>query len=481
MICISVTPESRQLAKVDLLNASRVGDIVELCLDRLKKAPDMGELLADVGKPIIVSCRRRQDGGDWDGSEDERIALLRQAIICNPAYVELDLDAAKQIPRFGATKRVIAFTSLSSLPDDVNGMFDDAWNAKADIVKFTWPTKTFEQTWPLLKAVADKRELPVVGLGIGRSGITYSLLGRKFNSPWIYAALEKGMEAFSGQTTVFDLREIYDLDALGPKTRFLGLAGFSNNQTALAKVLNRAFAQADLSFRCLPMQVASLDALKRRLEQLKIPGLIVNPAAPLDAAQLADRGDAAVTEAGAADLLYHKEDQWHGFNLLGRAAVKTLEAAAQAKGRELKTQQALVVGATPLARAVLHGLKKFGGVLSVTAPDDDAALRTAQRLDVRHIPYASLYDTRADVVVIADESIHAGHRKQDLNPALFRSEMIVADLTAIPLDTTFLSEARDRLARVIDSQDVGYAYLSSLFKAISGRELDRALFDAALA
>src|SRR6185503_10937221 len=35
MICISVTPESRQLAKVDIYNAANQCDLVELCLDRL--------------------------------------------------------------------------------------------------------------------------------------------------------------------------------------------------------------------------------------------------------------------------------------------------------------------------------------------------------------------------------------------------------------------------------------------------------------
>ena len=35
MICISVTPESRQLAKVDIYNAANQCDIVEVCLDRL--------------------------------------------------------------------------------------------------------------------------------------------------------------------------------------------------------------------------------------------------------------------------------------------------------------------------------------------------------------------------------------------------------------------------------------------------------------
>ena len=75
MICISVTPESRQLAKVDIFNAANQCDLVELCLDRLIKEPDVKELLEGAKKPILVSCRRRSEGGQFDGTEDERLML----------------------------------------------------------------------------------------------------------------------------------------------------------------------------------------------------------------------------------------------------------------------------------------------------------------------------------------------------------------------------------------------------------------------
>ncbi len=81
MICITVAPTSRTLAKVDILNAMRYADVVELALDHLVKEPDIKDLIEGWDKPIIVSCRRKQDGGQWDGSETDRMTLLRQAIV----------------------------------------------------------------------------------------------------------------------------------------------------------------------------------------------------------------------------------------------------------------------------------------------------------------------------------------------------------------------------------------------------------------
>src|SRR5579862_1693298 len=112
MLCISVAPVSRKLAKADLLNAAGQCDLIELCVDHFVKEPDIGEILQGITKPILIACRRPQDGGKFEGTDDERMTLLRQAIVAGPQYVELALDTASKIPRFGKTQRVISVTSL---------------------------------------------------------------------------------------------------------------------------------------------------------------------------------------------------------------------------------------------------------------------------------------------------------------------------------------------------------------------------------
>src|SRR5262249_464575 len=108
MICISIAQESRRMALADMLNAAPQCDLLEVRLDRFAKAPDVGELLTHKRKPIILSCRRRQDGGEWDGAEEERLALLRQGIVSKADYVEIELDVADQIRPFPPANRAIA-------------------------------------------------------------------------------------------------------------------------------------------------------------------------------------------------------------------------------------------------------------------------------------------------------------------------------------------------------------------------------------
>src|SRR5436190_14725341 len=97
MICISINQESRRLALFDMFNAAPQCDLLEMRLDRFGMSPELGELIANKPRPVIMCCRRPRDGGHWDGSEEERLALLRQAIVAKADYVEIELDVADQV------------------------------------------------------------------------------------------------------------------------------------------------------------------------------------------------------------------------------------------------------------------------------------------------------------------------------------------------------------------------------------------------
>src|SRR5438874_7217012 len=110
MICITIAQESRRLALADMLNAAMMGaDLLEVRLDCFENDPDPKELLNARRKPVIFSCRRPADGGNWKGTEDARVMMLKTAIINQADYCEMEPDIADQIRRFGTCQRVISY------------------------------------------------------------------------------------------------------------------------------------------------------------------------------------------------------------------------------------------------------------------------------------------------------------------------------------------------------------------------------------
>lgn len=484
MICISVTPESRQLAKVDILNASRQCDLIEVCLDRLIKEPDVKEMLDGAKRPVLVSCRRTADGGQFQGTEDERQGLLRQAILAGPAYVELDLDIARRIPRFGKTQRVISYTSMNRPLGNVDEVFDEAVSAQADVIKFTWPTETLEAAWPLLAAVSQKRAIPIVGLGLGRCGLSFSLLGRKYGSPWIYAALEKGMEAFPGQPTVGELDDIYRWREVGPKTRFIGLAGFGEAEVMTAKVFNAGFDHLQLNTRCLPFDVRSLDQLPKMLDILKIPAIVATGETGRKLFGLAQQSDEVAGQARFADLLVKQDHGWHGHNLIWKSALRALEErlGKSASGdRPLERRNAIVVGGGGLAHSLAIGIGKRHGMVSICAGEEAEGQAIARSSGARYVAPAQLYGTLFDVVVLTTDSLDSGARHQPVNPSLLRPDMTVLDLIHFPADSSLTGEARQRSCKLIEPSAVFAEYLGNLFKSLTGHDLPVEAFARGLA
>ena len=483
MICISVTPESRQLAKVDIYNAANQCDLVEVCLDRLHKEPDVKDMIAGSKKPILVSCRHPEEGGKFEGTDDQRMALLRQAILAEPAYIELDPETAQKIPRFGKTQRVISFASQTRPLGNIEEAFDEAVRCKADVIKFTWPTETLESAWPLLAVVSQKRALPVVGLGLGRSGLTFSLLGRKYGSPWIYAALEKGMEAFPGQPTVGELDTIYRWRQVDSKTRFIGIVGSGDAEVATSKILNAAFDQLNQNTRCLPIDFKSLDQLPKMLEILKIPAVIATPAAGGQLMGLASKGDEISSQAGMCDVVIKQADGWQAHNLIWKPALRALESAIGRKSpedRPLDRKNVMILGSGGLAISLLHGIKKRNGLVSIASGDETEAQKIAQQSEIRYVPSAKVYDTLVDVVVVTVPNLDYGARKSPINPSVLRAGMTLMDLSSLPGDSSLNEEARLRGCKVVEPAEIFADYLGSLFKSLSGHDLPHEAFAAGL-
>ena len=474
MICISVTPESRQLAKVDIYNAANQCDLVELCLDRLHKEPDVKEMIAGCKKPILISCRPPEEGGHFDGTEEERMILLRQAILAGPDYIELDPASAMKIPRFGKTQRVISFASQSQPLHDVEEAFEEAARCKADIVKFTWPTDTLETAWPLLVVVSQKRLLPVVGLGLGRSGLTFSLLGRKYGSPWIYAALERGMEAFPGQPTVGELDDVYRWRQVDSKTRFIGMVGTGVFALGISRILNAAFDLSGMNTRCLPLDFKSSDQLPKMLDILKIPAIISTPQTGRRMMGLASTADDVASAAKLADVVIKAADGWQAHNLIWKSALRALEMKLGKQSpddRPLDKKNMIIVGSDGLAISVAHGAKRRHGLVSICSGDEVETQKIAAECDLRYVPVANLFNTLVDIVVFTSNNLDFGTKKTQINPSLMRPGMTVMDLSEMPGESSLTQEARERGCKVVEPSEVFSHYVALLFKSLTGQEL----------
>ena len=72
-------------------------DVVEIRLD-LMTHPDVGSCISCLPDiPLLFTNRPIWEGGKYDDSEKDRIALLRNAIAANAAYIDIELNTEKKL------------------------------------------------------------------------------------------------------------------------------------------------------------------------------------------------------------------------------------------------------------------------------------------------------------------------------------------------------------------------------------------------
>jgi 3-dehydroquinate dehydratase/shikimate dehydrogenase len=447
MICISIAQESRRFALADMLNAGRQGDLLEVRLDCFDKAPDISELLSAKPKPVIMSCRRARDGGRWQGGEDERLALLRQCIISKADYVEIELDVADQIRKFPPSKRVISYTNLEETPADIADVYAQAESKSPDVIKLVTLARTPEEAWPLVQ-VLGKATVPTVVVGLGKPGIMLTVLGKKLGAPWTYAALERGMEAYPEQPTARALAEVYHYRTVERGTRLIGVTGFGEAEAVRVALVNAALAHLGLPALCLPLAVGSLRLFWKIMDAVKVPAVLVDAEHRAALLDMAAELDPAAEQTRAVDVLLHKADTWHGHDTLYRAALAALATALRARfpgDNPLKGRMVMIVGASPLARALAFGVKEYDGAPIIASHDRDAAHRIAIVVGCRHIQFEALYSTVHDALVVCDLEQAPGKKggpgEGAVHPGYLKEGMAVLDLTGGLRPTALVRDA----------------------------------------
>ncbi len=98
MICVPITARSIEdtISELSLASKDADIDIIELRLDYISEMEDaeicLEKTLKSKTKPIIVTNRPKREGGNYAGSEKDRLCSLQKAIELGADYVDVELD-----------------------------------------------------------------------------------------------------------------------------------------------------------------------------------------------------------------------------------------------------------------------------------------------------------------------------------------------------------------------------------------------------
>ena len=472
MICVSIarTRHRMMIAEHQAL-AQRGAKLVELRIDWLSRDPDVPRLLKDRPTPVIVTCRRAQDGGKWRGSEEERVRLLRTAIVSGVEFVDLEDDIAKSIPRYGKTKRIVSHHDYDGTPEHVEEIWAEMAEMNPDIIKLVTLANSPSDCARVLNLVKNAK-IPTVAFCMGEFGVWSRVVCGQLGSPFSYAAFSPDREVAPGQLSFQDMKDLYDYDHINPQTRLFGVIGDPIGHSLSPLLHNRMMRKIGFNGVYVPIRVPrdQLTGALSDLDALGFRGLSVT--IPHKEAVLAKfpRCEEFVRQIGAANTLYRETDgEWNSSNTDYQAALDSVKLGLR-EGESLEGKRVLMLGAGGVARALGMGIIRAGGALVVTSRTSARSKSLAEELKCRSVTWENRGSEFADILVNCTPV--GMFPNMDESPFLdhwLREGMIVFDTIYTPENTLLIKQARGRGCTTVTGVEMFIRQAAAQFERFTGK------------
>ncbi len=220
MICIPIMARTQSAALVQMERGLPLAHILELRIDQIRNL-NLQELMTGKKCKILVTNRRRDEGGGFSGTERERVKLLKEAVALGADYVDVELKTEEALieelsvkiwNHHAHTKWIISHHDFSGTPSPraLRRRFDECEATGANIIKIVTYANTMEDNLRVLELIphARKRGLEIIAFCMGEMGRISRVMAALLGSYFSYASLEKGAESAPGQLTVQEMEVI---------------------------------------------------------------------------------------------------------------------------------------------------------------------------------------------------------------------------------------------------------------------------------
>lgn len=220
------------LKRLSIQDANRAkesgADVIELRLDLLegdeRNIEQVKEFLKEQKLPVIVTNRRREEGGSFVGTEEERIAMLSRIIEAAPVNaVDIEFLSHEEVKNkvIETAKNlhipvIISFHDFNGMPrrEDISNIIESMYDEGGSIAKIAVTPKSLNDALFLLTLTHEVSSvgklLVCIGMGSDSVGRHLRLIAPIYGSVLTYGYIEGEESVAPGQFSVRELRLILD-------------------------------------------------------------------------------------------------------------------------------------------------------------------------------------------------------------------------------------------------------------------------------
>jgi 3-dehydroquinate dehydratase type I len=217
-VCIPIVETGALEGLKAIEEANPLADLIELRMDYLKRI-DLVRLAQRARKPLIVTNRRKEEGGKFLGGEHKRVEILEQAIDLDVAYIDIeartDRSLVKRLLRNKKrTQVILSFHDLqkTSSPKELKRLCNRMHELGADILKVVTFARSWEDNLITLSLIpyAKREGYEIVTFCMGEKGRMSRIFAPMLGIAWTYASLRNNRASAPGQLNVLEIRRIWE-------------------------------------------------------------------------------------------------------------------------------------------------------------------------------------------------------------------------------------------------------------------------------
>jgi len=216
--CVSIAENSPDKIKDKLKNALKKSDYAEIRFDFLKteEIPQTLENIKYELKKVVCTLRPKSEGGKFEGSEKERISILKLIAEYNPFLLDIEFNTIKKNKELAKylkstkTKLLISWhdfkktPKFSELKNKMNLMSKFSHN-----VKIVTTAKSDKDSTTTLQLYSQNKKSNLIAFAMGDNGRLSRILCLYLGSPYTYVSLGKPIAP--GQFSVDEVKKIISL------------------------------------------------------------------------------------------------------------------------------------------------------------------------------------------------------------------------------------------------------------------------------
>jgi 3-dehydroquinate dehydratase/shikimate dehydrogenase len=451
-------------------------DMFELRIDYLS-APDLKTILSDPPRPCLVTNRIKSEGGRFQGTEAERLAILRDALALKPAMIDLELAADETSIKELSSKKsavqvVLSHHDFDSTPE-LSALVDilERMNRlDADIAKIVTRIQRPDEILRLRVLLNKASEIgqTLAAFGMGPLGRLSRVLTPLWGSALSYCSVHEGKEAAPGQMSGPEMRRVFPDSGtaveVGDRTSLYGILGSPVGHSLSPVMHNEAFRHLDLDCFYVPVDVEDATLAMACARTLGFKGLSVTRPHKVSTMALLDEIDESALTLGAINTVTYRNGKYSGSNTDLGGLVRSLEEHTSLNGKTV-----VVAGAGGAARAAVFGLVKAGAKVLIINRTEEKGRKLASELEGEFCPSGELKSRNPDILINATPLGMATWAEESPFPTeLLKPKMLVMDMVYSPPRTRLLRDALDKGCKVIGGLSMLIHQAALQFEAWTG-------------